>query len=144
VAASAFRMRPLLLALGHLWALPNTLLGLLIALPFARFARAEPGGVLHFVTRARGPLAWWLRRFHVAAFTLGAVVTHDCEAGPRDVLLLAHERAHVWQTFVLGPLFLPVYFLASGWAWARGGDAYRDNWFEVHARRAERRGRPVP
>lgn len=133
-------MRALLLALGNLWTLPNTLLGLLIALPFARFARLEPGGVLHFVTRRRGPLAWWLRRFHVAAFTLGVVVTHDRDAGPRDPRLLAHERAHVWQALVLGPLFLPAYFLASGWALLRGGDAYLDNWFEVHARAAERTG----
>lgn len=130
----------LVLLLGHLWTLPNTVLGLLIALPLARFARVEPGGVLHFVTRRRGPLAWWLRRFQVAAFTLGAVVTHDREAGPRDLRLLAHERAHVWQAMALGPLFLPVYFLASGWAWARGKDAYLDNWFEVQARAAERTG----
>ena len=26
----------------------------------------------------------------------------------------AHERAHVYQAMVLGPLFLPVYLLAGG------------------------------
>jgi hypothetical protein len=120
------------------WALPVTALGVLLALPFARLARTTRGGVLHFVARGDGLLWRAMRRLSIAAFTLGATVTHADPSGPFDERLVRHEDAHVAQTLVLGPLFLPVYFLASGWAWLRGGDSYRDNWFEVRAREAER------
>jgi len=51
--------------------------------------------------------------------------------------LRRHERVHVAQYERWGPLFLLAYPLASLWPWLRGGDAYRDNAFEVQARRAE-------
>jgi hypothetical protein len=51
--------------------------------------------------------------------------------------LRRHERAHVAQYERWGPLFLLAYPLASLWPWLHGGDAYRDNVFEVQARRAE-------
>ena len=47
-----------------------------------------------------------------------------------------HEQAHVRQVELWGPMFIPVYLMASVVAWWRGGDYYLDNWFERDARRA--------
>lgn len=112
------------LALGALWTSPNTLAGLLL-------------GVAGLAAGARG--SW--RRSELAvvfdnypwgpggALTLGNVIlntgpgldvpcrTYACRAGLRTdapVVLADHERAHVLQYMVLGPLFLPLYFLCGG------------------------------
>ncbi|HXR26223.1 MAG TPA: hypothetical protein VN771_00030 [Candidatus Baltobacteraceae bacterium] len=53
-------------------------------------------------------------------------------AGPE----LAHELCHVRQWHRYGWLFVPRYVRASWRAWRAGGDPYRDNSFEVAARRA--------
>jgi hypothetical protein len=78
--------------------------------------------------------AAWPRRlgFRHRAMTLGHVVL---SIDAVDDELLAHELVHVAQYERLGPLFLPAYAAASLLALARGGDAYRDNAFEVEARR---------
>ena len=36
----------------------------------------------------------------------------------------AHERVHAWQSMILGPLFLPVYFAIWGVLWLR----FRNGW----------------
>jgi hypothetical protein len=66
-----------------------------------------------------------------AAMTFGHIVT----AGDRHSLesTRAHERVHVRQCEVWGPLFVPAYLAASLWAMLRGRDFYFDNWFEVEA-----------
>lgn len=123
--------------LGYAWAAPNSFLGLLVA-AIARLAggtwRRERG-----VLEVHGPLLSWLLRrsslLHggVAALALGHVVLgrdHCCLDRCRD-----HERVHVRQAERWGPLFLPVYFGASLWAWARGGHFYRDNFLEREAYR---------
>lgn len=110
--------------LGALWASPYTLAGLLAgaaALPFgarARWCRRERA--LVFAGWPWGP---------GGAITLGNVILHTgptlkmaCrtyahQAGlavePR-IGLDDHERAHVFQYMVLGPLFVPVYLLCGG------------------------------
>ncbi|WP_146209917.1 hypothetical protein [Vitiosangium sp. GDMCC 1.1324] len=130
-------MRKVLWLAGYVWALPVTLLGLTLALLFARLESVDEEGILHFVVEPGGLLSWYVRHFHIAAFTLGAVVTYAGADGPRQIRLVRHERAHVVQTLVLGPMFLPLYGLASLWQLARGRHPYRDNWFEVRARAAE-------
>jgi glutathione S-transferase len=130
-------MRKVLWLVGYLWAFPVTVLGLLPALLFARLESVDAEYILHFVVQPGTPLAWYVRRFNIAAFTLGAVVTYAREEGPRQVRLVRHERAHVMQTLALGPLFLPLYVLASLWELVRGNHPYLDNWFEVRARAAE-------
>ena len=130
-------MRKVLWLAGYVWALPVTMLGLMLSMLFARLESVDEEGLLHFVVQSGTPLAWYMRRFHVAAFTVGAVVTYSGADGPRQIRLVRHERAHVLQTLVLGPFFLPLYALASLWQLARGGHPYRDNWFEVRARAAE-------
>lgn len=130
-------MRKVLWFAGYVWALPVTILGLMLAMLFARLESVDEEGILHFVVLPDGPLAWSMRRFGIAAFTLGAAITYSGADGPRQIRLVRHERAHVMQTLVLGPLYPPLYGLASLWQLARGGHPRRDNWFEVRARAAE-------
>ena len=112
------------LLLGMLWTFPNTLLGLLLACV----------GVL-FGARMRwqaSEMAWVARGWPWGtggALTLGNVILHTgnrldtpCftyahRAGQGDepmVSLADHERAHVYQYLLLGPLFLPLYLLCGG------------------------------
>ena len=129
----------MLRVLLYLWALPVTLLGMLVAL----IARASGGG-LHRVDgvleAAGGWPAWVLRRGFpfsgaVAAITLGHVVvgvsSHALAASRK------HERVHVKQFERWGVLLLVLYPLAGVLAWVRGGNPYRDNLFEREARAAE-------
>ncbi len=112
------------LALGMLWTLPNSLAGLLLGLLGLAFgARVRwQAAELALVVR-RWP---WGRG---GALTLGNVILHTGErldtpyltyaqrAGrciEPTVSLADHERAHVYQYMLLGPLFLPLYLLCGG------------------------------
>ncbi|GIU97795.1 MAG: hypothetical protein KatS3mg013_1598 [Actinomycetota bacterium] len=114
------------LVLGFLWSAPNTLLGLVLGLLTFQVPRLAHGLVLF----DRGPrgLTWLLRRADRAAMTLGFVVL---SSEPVEGRLLAHERHHVRQSCLWGPLFVPVYLaLAIGFG-------YRRHPMERAARRAE-------
>lgn len=114
----------LLRLLGVAWTLPNTLLGLV-------------AGVAGVLRGAR--MTWRPRELAIVfqcypwgpggALTLGNTILHTGEsldgrcrtyahrAGlcvEADVGLADHERAHVYQYMVLGPLFLPLYFACGG------------------------------
>jgi hypothetical protein len=109
-------------ALAYLWASPGSLLGLLLgATTLAR--PSVRNGVLVF--ESRKGFAALHRRFGFAAITLGHVMIVN--APPSDVLW-AHERVHVRQWEILGPLMLVAYPLASV-------AGYRRNPFEAAARR---------
>ena len=112
------------LALGAAWTLPNTLIGLV-------------GGLAGM---ARGAQCRWRARDLALVFdrwpwgpggaiTFGNVILHTgesldvacttyahraglCKDAP--IRLGDHERAHVYQYMVLGPLFLPLYLLCGG------------------------------
>lgn len=106
-----------------LWTLPNSLPGLLLGLaglPFGVRLRWQ-----------RHELALVVRRWPWGggALTLGNVIVHTGErldapcltyahrAGrciEPPVSLADHERAHVYQYMLLGPLFLPLYLLCGG------------------------------
>ncbi|HWS77749.1 MAG TPA: hypothetical protein VN205_05155 [Thermomonas sp.] len=111
-------------ALGVAWALPYTALGLvagatsLAAGAHAHLSRRDFAVVFHKVPWGPG-----------GALTLGNVILHTGDtldapcvtyahrAGHRvepRILIGDHERAHVFQYMVLGPLFLPLYFLFGG------------------------------
>ncbi|QOY64015.1 hypothetical protein INQ40_06075 [Lysobacter sp. H21R4] len=106
------------------WTLPNTLLGLALGIagmPFgarARWRAADLALVFHHWRWGPG-----------GALTLGNVIIHtgdDLDAScltyahragwgnEQPVCLADHERAHVFQYMVLGPLFLPLYLLCGG------------------------------
>ncbi|WP_243049505.1 hypothetical protein [Dyella sp. RRB7] len=112
------------MGLGMLWTLPNSVLGLLLGI-----AGMSLGARPHWRARER---ALVFRRWpwgSGGALTLGNVIiytgdelatpclTYAHRAGLRvdDAIVLAdHERAHVYQYMLLGPLFLPVYLLCGG------------------------------
>jgi hypothetical protein len=66
-------------------------------------------------------------------FTVGNVVVtarDETWLSTRPRLLL-HEERHSWQYVVcLGLPMLPLYVLAAGWSWLRGGDPGTHNVFE--------------
>ena len=123
----------------YLWALPNTVLGLILCL--AAFPRGRVA-IVDGVVEAQGPmLRWALRRLPIvggaSAMTLGHVILGRdpwCLDVCRD-----HEQAHVRQAERWGPAFLPAYLACSAWEWSRrhrGRHFYLDNYFERDARRS--------
>lgn len=107
-----------------LWTVPNTLLGLLlgaVGVAFGarlRWQRRELALVVRCWPWGRG-----------GALTLGNVIVHTGErldvpcltyahragrGSEPPVSLADHERAHVYQYMLLGPLFLPLYLLCGG------------------------------
>jgi hypothetical protein len=112
------------LVLGVAWASPWTAVGMIAGLAGmpagagVRFSRRERALVFHRWPWGPG-----------GAMTLGNVIlatgddldmhcmTYEHRAGRCShppVLLGDHERAHVYQYMLLGPLFVPVYFLCGG------------------------------
>lgn len=110
--------------LGMVWTFPNTLIGLLAGL-----IACIAGGRMQVSGR---DLAVVVTRFPWGpggAITFGNVIlatgkdleqrcpTYACRAGLKQepwMRLGDHERAHVLQYMVLGPLFLPLYLLCGG------------------------------
>lgn len=109
-------------ALGMAWASPMSLAGLLAglaALPFgARVRVSDAALVFHrYPWGPGGALTLGNVILHTGASLDESTVTYACAArGGRDecVRLGDHERAHVYQALVLGPLFLPLYFACGG------------------------------
>lgn len=114
----------LLRFLGWLWALPTTLLGLLLGLLSFQMPR-RLGSLILFDGKRRGVTAL-LARMHRTAMTLGFVILGN---RPVEGRLLAHERHHVRQSMWWGPFFVPVYLALA----VRYG--YRGHPFERAARR---------
>ena len=124
---------------AYLWALPVTLIGILVVL-IARSSGGVQQRVDGVLEAAGGWPAWVLRRGFpfsgsVAAITLGHVVV-GVSLAALDATR-AHERAHVRQFERWGVLMVVLYPLAGLLAWLRGGNPYIDNVFEREARAAE-------
>ncbi len=131
--------------LPYCWAAPASLLGLLLAatLLLGRLTgRGSGRGQARWhsgVLEVSGGFPGWLlsRRLPfsgpAAAITLGHVVLAQSSAAL--VQTRRHERVHVAQYERWGALFLLAYPLASLWAGLRGKHPYRDNVFEIEARR---------
>lgn len=107
----------------------STLLGLGIAgVGRARLGRGPRGLVLATGYAYPFPRA--------EAFTVGNVVLtrHDAAWLGRRERMLLHEERHSWQYAVaLGLPMLPLYAVAAGWSYLRGGDVSTYNVFEVRA-----------
>jgi hypothetical protein len=111
-------------ALGVLWTLPNTLIGLIAGaagMPFgarARFSRRDLAVVFqHWPWGPGGAITFGNSILHTGATLDADCVTYEHRAGLCQhpaIRLCDHERAHVLQYMVLGPLFLPVYLLSGG------------------------------
>ena len=104
----------------------STLLGLGAALATRARVSSGPRGLL-LATRARLPARG------ASAITFGDVVLtrHDEEWLRRRPRLVAHEERHAWQYVAcVGLPLLPLYAVAAGWSWLRGGDPAVHNPFE--------------
>lgn len=110
--------------LGILWALPNTLIGLLagaIGMPFGarpELSRKDYALVFHrWPWGPGGAITFGNTILHTGTTLDSECVTYEHRAGRckhPQIKLGDHERAHVYQYMVLGPLFLPVYLLCGG------------------------------
>ena len=110
--------------LGALWTSPNTLIGLLAGvagMPWG--ARMQWSGrdcallFRHWPWGPGGAITLGMVILHTSATLDVACRTYESRAGrcehPR-INLRDHERAHVFQYLLLGPLFLPVYLACGG------------------------------
>jgi hypothetical protein len=104
-----------LTALGALFALPNTLIGLGFA--WLSFGLPRPRSGLLVVETNRGLAYWFLTRRGFGAITFGRVVV---SAIPLTPALLMHESHHARQYEVLGWCYLPMYLFLQ----ARHGYAH--------------------
>jgi len=117
-----------------LWALPYTLLGLVLgAAGLCTGGRARVrAGIVEFYG---GGVAWLIRRFpngqSTRAFTLGHTVLGQTDAGLESSR--EHELVHVRQYERWGPLMGPAYLGCSLLLWLRGRRPYWDNPFERQA-----------
>jgi hypothetical protein len=126
---------------AYAWAAPCSVIGLLLAVCMAAFAKTGwqvVDGVVEVCFSSprfskRGILAAW----PFAAITLGHVVAGVSAA---DLARLrAHEHAHVRQYERWGAFLLLAYPAAGAWQLLRGRRAHWDNPFEIEARNAELR-----
>jgi len=130
-------------ALGIAWALPLTLLGILLTLPIlARGGNLSLIGMPTPALLVSGSLADYLLDHHPYGAMCAMAIGHIVIANRRDLTsrILIHELAHVRQAACWGAAFPFVYLAASGWALLHGRDAYWHNVFEVAAREAEQHG----
>ena len=118
VASAALRV------LGSLWTFPNTLIGLAgggVGLLFgasAHWSRRDFALVFHrWPWGPGGAITLGNTILHTGDTLESECLTYEHRAGrcehPR-IKLGDHERAHVYQYMVLGPLFLPQYLICGG------------------------------
>ena len=111
-------------ALGMAWAAPNTLLGLMLGfagLPFGARAHLDRGDLAIVFNRwpwgPGGAITFGNVIVHTGASLDATCMTYAHRAGhcvDPAMRLGDHERAHVYQYMVLGPLYLPLYLLCGG------------------------------
>lgn len=118
VASAALRV------LGMLWTLPNTLIGLvgggagLLFGASVEFSRRDLALVFHRWPWGPGGAITFGNAILYTGDTLDSeCLTYEHRAGRCDhprIKIGDHERAHVYQYMVLGPLFLPLYLACGG------------------------------
>ena len=121
----------------YIWVSPASALGVCAAC-IASVAGAEVkrvSGVLEVSLAPRSAtLCKAVSCLPFTAITFGHIVI-ACSAD-EQAALRQHERVHVAQYELWGPLFLLAYPLESLFQWVRGRRAYLDNRFEIAARAA--------
>lgn len=111
-------------ALGVVWAAPNSLIGLLAGIAGlcfgakAEWSRRDFALVFHaWPWGPGGAITFGNTILHTGHTLDASCITYEHRAGRHQhppIRLGDHERAHVYQYMVLGPLFLPVYLLCGG------------------------------
>lgn len=114
---------PVLVALAWMWSLPVTLIGLAFCLVCRPQAAWWHDGCLEM------RVAWLPMR--ATGETWGRLILYRTDTPDA---IRAHERVHVAQASILGPLFILAYPGASLVAMLGGGNFYWDNAFERQAR----------
>ena len=117
--------------LGHLWCLPYTVLGFLLFQTYGATGYRTQDGVL--IVRVK---RIWLGYENTAGQCIGQVMAVE-ERYANSQRLIRHELEHAAQFRRWGLLMGPAYGIASLVAALRGKHFYRDNCFEVEARKAE-------
>jgi hypothetical protein len=120
--------------LAILWAVPYTLLGLLIGgvgVCTGGSARRR-GYVMEF---HGGGVKWFITRLPAGQFTLALTLGHTILGQTEAALDISreHELVHVRQFERWGPFMGPAYLLCSLALWLAGRRPYRDNPFEREA-----------
>jgi hypothetical protein len=128
--------------LGLAWAAPLTAVGIMLAVPILLWRGHAQLIYGHTVALlVRGPGADFLLGHHpfgaMNAMAIGHVVIAEAQGLPARVLM--HELTHVRQAAHWGIVFPFAYFASSAWAAIRGHDAYWHNYFEIAARKAEKK-----
>ena len=103
-------MRPILLLLGHLWSLPNTLIGLFFGLGGNySWDRANRVVVVHgsWIAQSFG-------RRYFSGMCIGDVVLCSRKLSER---IYRHELVHALQGRILGPLYLPLTLFCYAWGY---------------------------
>lgn len=110
--------------LGMAWTLPNTLIGLVLGaagLPFGARMHLDLGELAFVFNRwpwgPGGAITFGNTIVHAGQSLDATCMTYAHRAGhcQQPAMRLGdHERAHVYQYMVLGPLFLPLYLLCGG------------------------------
>lgn len=132
--------KPLLKLIAYVWALPNTILGVLLGLPMIILGGKANivDGVIEFHGGWAGRFfATRPRRFCFGAITIGHTILGTCQN--TLATLRRHEHVHVRQYEQWGLFFLPAYGLSSLWEICHGRDGYRQNYFERQAYAVEDR-----
>ena len=99
-------MQRTLTVLGRIWTSPNTLLGVLLGLLNGNLPRAN-GGAFD-IPLGGGVVAACCNVLGIRAFTVGDCILWN---SPPTPVVRRHEMRHVAQYRLLGPLFLPLYFI---------------------------------
>ena len=103
-------MRPILLLLGQLWSLPNTLIGLFFGLG----GSYSWDGANRVVVVHGGWIAQSFGRRYFSGMCIGDVVLCSQKLSER---IYQHELVHALQGRILGPLYLPLTLLCYAWGY---------------------------
>jgi hypothetical protein len=122
--------------LRYAWAFPNTAIGLVLA-SIVLLTRGRTHVVAGVVEVYGGISPYVLERLPIAGGAAAITFGHVVIARDRASLAITrrHERVHVRQCEVWGPLFIPAYLLAALWGFVTGAGAYEGNYFEREAMR---------
>ena len=124
-------------ACKYIWASPASAIGVCAAC-FASLVGAEVKRVSGVLEVSLAPRSRLLCKavacLPFAAITFGHIVI--ARSAQEQAALRQHERVHVAQYELWGPLFLAAYPLESLFQFLRGRQPYQDNRFEVAARAA--------
>jgi hypothetical protein len=127
-------MRRVPVFLLYAWSSPTVLLVLLGLLPLWALGQVRPARIREGAWEWEvAPGTWFHRRYTLAGWAgtaLSWLLLFSPGAGS-DPRTARHERRHLLQSLLLGPLYLPVYLLLLPLF------GYRDHPMEVDARRQE-------